>query len=250
MGEGNWRYAVLVCPAHWQPERVNQALRALPEPPGGGSASAVSASWGMFQGFSEARAKGVAAALNAGGVDAIAAPENLLEELPAAEPVKELDLSALPALRLAAAASYVEVTRRPVAPPPSVGALLMKVLRVGLLAAGVPVPASPAPKEKLLEEREPAYVLDLVLDKPARRLRVDFRHFDFSCLGSEKGLDSVGNFARLVSAVSSRCSGRLNRGAESIAAGGPPRAHGYGALGDLEREERWLLSWRALRPAG
>jgi hypothetical protein len=92
-------------------------------------------------------------------------------------------------------------------------------------------------------------VLDIILTAPSRRLRVLSGDFDYSCLREEKTYDSLSNFrilARRLAALWPEA-GR-NRGLRFILEGKPQRDMGYDCLADLERESRWLMTLRALKP--
>lgn len=245
-------YTVLVADAaHWKPAEIARVLAAYKRVPAADIAVSLRRAWGIVaQGLEPAEAERQAAALLAGGFCALSVPDSLVEEPPVAALAPALELARVQdGLVLVAAGEWREVTRSEVTVQegPTLG---QKALRVGLFAVGIPLPGPGARSvKKTVESADLACVLDLIYEKPARRLRVDARSFDFSCLGARKAYDAGTNFRRLAAELAALAGdGRINRGARILRDGRPTREMGYEALADLEREERWLLALRALKP--
>ncbi|MEK9146485.1 MAG: hypothetical protein AAB339_12835, partial [Elusimicrobiota bacterium] len=105
------------------------------------------------------------------------------------------------------------------------------------------------PAERKQEEAEQVLLLDLVLEGPPERLRVDARKFDFSCLKTRMVYDVLGNFRQLIRELAGQSEGASrNRGVRVLLEGKPLREMGYDEASDLDRECRWLLTLQALRP--
>lgn len=223
--------------------------------------------WGIIgEGQDEPAAKDEAAALTTAGFEALALPQNLLADLPAAVHVARAELGpgqseffgadvaphrvkAEEGVLLCAAVLKREATQT-ITMQKNVG-LAGKALQVGLLmATGIPIRTASMRKEeqKTVSSPELWGVLDLVLKDPDRRLRILSESFDYSCLKEDKAYDSLGNLRALARRLAALWpeAGR-NRGLRFILEGKPQRDMGYASLSDLERESRWLLTLRTLR---
>ncbi len=124
-----------------------------------------------------------------------------------------------------------------------------KAVKIGLLIAGIPTGFGGGQREvvKQVAESDLFYYADLVLKDPSEKLRVDAQAFDYSCLGARKTYGASVNFRTLLELLSDAApSAALNRGCRYLLAGKPVRETGYEGLEDLEREEKWLLTLRAL----
>ncbi|MDD5628080.1 MAG: hypothetical protein PHU21_03380 [Elusimicrobia bacterium] len=264
MAEQEIRYAVLLR----KPEQL--AFPALAEilarrrgcPTLDAMASARSC-WGILeQDREEAAAKDLAAALTAAGLEALALPQNLLEELPAAQAAAKADLDqrvffsdsgeALPAAApvLLCAAIIKRTVTQTIKVQKDIG-LAQKALQVGLImASGLPIRTASMRKEegKVVASTELRGLLDLVFVEPDRRLRVVSDDFDYSCLKDKKTFDSLSNFRLLARRLAGFWpeAGR-SRGLRFILENQPQREMGYESPVDLERESRWLLTLKALR---
>ncbi|MEK7746106.1 MAG: hypothetical protein AAB576_05520 [Elusimicrobiota bacterium] len=262
-------YAVLIAEEpHFKPSEIARALAALRHVPFQDLVGPMRRCWGLVEeGCSKAEAEAAAAALASAGLASLAVPAALLEDLPAARPVSEMSLDAggflygeapaargravWPRVRLLAAAVYAEAK----APAPATAAFTdpgKKLARTAFsLMTGIPTSLGLGGKqaERKQEATEQVSLLDIVLEGPPERLRVDARRFDFSCLKTRMVYDVLGNFRQLIrelagqSAVASR-----NRGVRVLLEGKPIREMGYDGAKDLERESRWLLTLQALRP--
>ena len=81
------------------------------------------------------------------------------------------------------------------------------------------------------------------MKRPARRLRVDALHFDYSYLKERKLYQLMGNFKLLiVDLVKAAPEAVQNLGTKVLLEGKPIQTMGYNSLADLERETRWLLT--------
>jgi hypothetical protein len=95
------------------------------------------------------------------------------------------------------------------------------------------------------------FFADLCYESPSRRLRIEASHFDFSCLAGRMLYHAQGNLKVLIQdLVEAAPEAWLNHGSRVLLEGGPIRTMGYGSPEDLEREERWLLTLRALEARG
>ena len=220
--------------------------------------------WGILEeDRDEAAAKGLAAALSAGGFDSLALPQSLVEELPAAAAVVKAEFgpggvvfftadgASHPAAcsALLCAAIFKRSVDQIIKVQKDIG-FADKALQVGLLmATGLPIRTSRMRKEvdKTVPNPELWGALDIILKSPARRLRVLSERFDYSCLKAEKAYDTLSNFRALARRLAALWpeAGR-NRGLRFILEGKPQRDMGYESLADLERESRWLLTLRGL----
>lgn len=206
----------------------------------------------------ETEARGLAAGLEARGINALAMPANLLEELPAARPVGRVGLEAAglrPArggaplpwkdLAVMAAAAFRQNLPGTLSdsPTPSEHAA-----RLGLsILTGRPLVLRPEREPKRPAARsEVFFFLDLLWREPARRLRIDGQTFDYSCLGARMGPASAANFRRLLADIHRRAPQALpSSAARLLLEGKSPAADAEGST-ELERESRWLLTLRAL----
>jgi hypothetical protein len=221
--------------------------------------------WGIIgEGQGEPSAKNTAAALNSAGIEALALPQNLLEDLPPPVPVVKADFEAgepafftaggeaLPAggATLLCAAVLKRSVTQTIKTQQNIG-LADKALQVGLLmATGIPIKTSSMRKEvtKTVTSSELSGVLDIFVGKPARRLRVLSEAFDYSCLKEDKVYDTLGNLRALARRLAAAfpAAGR-NRGLRFILEGRPQREMGHESAADLERESRWLLTLLTLK---
>lgn len=269
MDEGSFPYAVLISePEKYRLPDVARVLARLRKMPVQDAFGALRRSWGVVEtGFSEAAARETAAKLMEGGLPAVAIPENLIEDLPPLKAAAKMALSAegvsfeIEAGRpsraawrrvaLVAAAAFKQTTVRAakVEEGPSLG---QKALKLGLtLATGIPMGLGGGKKEveRKVESSDLVFYLDLVLREPAERLRIDAQDFDYSGLKAKMGYNASGNFRQLLLELTGGAKAAwANRGTQMLLDGKPVREMGYESLEDLERECRWLLTLRSLRP--
>lgn len=263
MTEGAYA-VVLAGPEQFRPAEIVRVLAALRGVPAIDLQAGVRKSWGLLGlDLSEAEARAWASALGQAGIKAKALPQALVEDPPPAQAAARLDYSpeglmaeadgrprrvAWEGMALLAAGGWVQTTQAKAAEGSGPKAA-SRLMRLGLLAAGIPLPKAPEPApEPPRETRDLVHFLDVVLAEPALRLRVDAQGFDYSCLKARKVYDAFGNFKQLLGdLVDLAPRARRSRGAELLLAGKPVREAGYEGLADLEREERWLLTLRALQ---
>jgi hypothetical protein len=218
--------------------------------------------------LSASDAQALAADLTAAGQDAVAVPDRLLETPPAPIGVSKAELSPegfeilvgranaaperLAWSRLAAvcAASVEERSSKTVTEtkPTEVAE---QAVRLGLtMATGLPLMKSSSKVTRVVETRDRALVLDLLFLEPARRLRVDPRAFDFSCLGAKMTYGAESNLLALAAELTERAPRALRgKGTRALLGRRPSAESMYESLDDLAREERWLLNLVALRAA-
>lgn len=128
-----------------------------------------------------------------------------------------------------------------------------KLVRIGLtLATGIPIPGARTQTVTSRQETSATMaVLDIAIDHPAGRIRLEGDRTDLSYLGDRRTYDSLGNFKLMISEASSyMAKENVNFGARTILAQASPTNPGYDTLAELEREERWLMARRALRQGG
>lgn len=248
-GETPLSYATLVeKPEQFGAGPVAQALAAWKRVPAADMIVPARRCWGIAaQGESKERAEDLASVLRRGGVESVVVPDNLLEELPPVSTIPALEPSAAKRLALLAVAAFKITTSREVktVEGPSTA---QRAVKIGLLMAGIPTLGGGAREViKKVEESDLHFYADLVLESPVERLRVDAQAFDFSCLGARKAYGALVNFRTLLEWLSDLApKAARNRGCRFMLDGKPVREMGYESLDDLEREEKWLLTLRAL----
>ena len=118
------------------------------------------------------------------------------------------------------------------------------------MATGIPLMKKKTEVKRTVETRDRRLFLDLVFTGPARRVRVDAAEFDYSVLGPRKGYGAELNFIALLEDLTSRAPKALSgRGTRALLGRRSSSESLYESFEDLAREERWLLSLAALRPA-
>lgn len=86
-------------------------------------------------------------------------------------------------------------------------------------------------------------VLDIVLEAPLRRLRVNAERFDFRCLGGRMNYDARNNLRELARSLCALSPAALQaRGTSALLMDRRGEPVAYDTLDDLDREERWLLT--------
>jgi hypothetical protein len=196
----------------------------------------------------EAAALSDAAALSAAGFPARALASAALAALPPAHEARSLELGPSSPLAgrlsLIAAAGITQTSSKLVKTEEGPGPG-EKAARIGLtLVTGIPLGGG-SKKEviKKVESTDLLFFVDLLLEGPSERMRVDAARFDFSCLGAAMGFGALENLRRLLAALAAlRPQARLNRGARILLENKPVREMGYESLADLEREQRWRLT--------
>ncbi|MBI5244941.1 MAG: hypothetical protein HY922_14840 [Elusimicrobia bacterium] len=264
-------YAVLISEeGHLRPADIARALAAARKIPFQDAIQSAHKCWGIVEeGVSKEAAEADAHALNQAGLKALAIPAGLLEDVPAARSIKRMDFSpaglfpgpeseqgqaqrvAWERLALIAAAGYRE-TEVWKAPPGEGSDPAKKMLKMSItLLTGMPTSLGlgQKPAEKKAEVSDFVFILDMVFKEPPERLRIEAGRFDFSCLKERMLCGGLGNF-KLLSAELAKAAPKalLSRGAKVLLENRPVREMGYDGPADLERESRWLLTLKALKP--
>ncbi len=225
----------------------------------------------LAEGLDAARAADLVRLLAAEGVAARALPASVL----AAPPRAVLLARATPApegllaeregralavpwgrIRLVAVAPFTETTWKSVMEkaPPTTGeavrdaawTVLSHVVTGAVSGHPVLVPL-PFGEDRQVEKRIPQVefrlLLDLLLEGPAERLRVDPDDFDFSGLGDAMVHSSHANLRLLVERIAAAAPlAATSLGADLLLTGGRMTSLGYESVDDYERELRWLAA--------
>ena len=142
-----------------------------------------------------------------------------------------------------AAASRTTETRGPEGPSAGemaarAGFMVVTGLPIGLGRKGKPEP-------RTVVRTEFRILLDLLLDGPEERLRVDGENSDFSGLGAAMAPTGLANVRALAAALAAAVPGASrNAGADLLVGGGRLSAIGYESEADFLREQRWLRAVR------
>jgi len=204
-----------------------------------------------------ARAEDLVRRLAAEGIAARALPASLLVPPPPplllsrAEPTPaglrmeargEIRLVPWARMRLAAVAPFTEtVYSRVMVKEQQTGRQM--AMGAGVFAlTGIPVSFGGKKKvERMVPKPEFRLFLDLLIEGPAERLRVDAGDFDFSGLGDRMAYAPHQNLrALLESVVAAAPSAATSPGADLLLTGGRLASLGYASVDDFERELRWL----------
>lgn len=205
--------------------------------------------WGIVEdALSADEAKALGHALREAGVPCAIGPTSAIASPPAAETIRSVDAlpSPHPILVAVAALTIITETKATEIQGPS-GA--QKAASIAItMTTGIPLNIGGKKRkvETTREEQSLSFFADLVYPDPARRLRIDASHFDFSCLGGRKAYQAQANLKVMVGdLLAAAPDAWRNHGARVLLEGQPIRTMGYASLEDLEREERWLLTLRA-----
>ncbi|MBI4669443.1 MAG: hypothetical protein HY747_09740 [Elusimicrobia bacterium] len=140
----------------------------------------------------------------------------------------------------------VSVTTTEVKDVPGLG---RKAAQIGiLLTTGLPIPLGGSKTTKKTERKSNQFIyVDLFIENPNRRFRIDAHEFDYRFLKERMTYNLMSNLKSLLADLvkASPCAGR-NFGAGAIMRAEPVHQLGYGSLADGERECRWLLNIRNL----
>lgn len=207
-------------------------------------------SWGIVgEDLSEAEARELAGALRGADVECLVCTSSSLVELPEAEPATKRDElpDAQPSLVAAAGITVTSTTKKTVkgGPSPAQKALGTAIM----LSTGIPLNIGGKKRsvQKTETQQDIVFCLDLVYEAPVRRLRVVASEFDYSFLGARKLYQALGNCKLLLAdLIGSAPEAWQNHGTQVLLQSQPVSTMGYGSIEDLEREERWLLTLRAL----
>lgn len=232
------------------PMALARALASVRDTPVQDQVIAARRAWGIVaEDLPEEEARTLAQALRPSGVECAVAPAASVADLPAAEPATTID--ALPAddpILIAAAGLTVTTTTRRTEQTGPTGAQKAASAAI-MMATGLPIKIGGRKRkvQKTREERRLAFYVDLHYGDPARRLRIDASHFDFSCLAERMLYQAMGNLKLVIGdQVQAAPEAWLNHGTRVLLEGKPIRTMGYESLEDLDREARWLLTLRAL----
>lgn len=207
-------------------------------------------SWGIVdEDLSEAGARALTEGLRASGVECLACHSSALVELPEAESATKVDAlpDARPSLIAAAGITVTSTATKTVNAGPSpaqkaVGTAIM-------LTTGMPLKIGGKKRavKKTETQQDLVFCMDLVYDAPGRRVRIVASEFDYSFLGARKLYQALGNCKLLLTDLVGAAPEALqNHGTRVLMQSQPVSTMGYGSFEDLEREERWLLTLRAL----
>jgi hypothetical protein len=255
-------YAVVVgVESGLRPDLIARALAAFRGVPVPDAAMAVRRARGILAEDLDGKgAEALLGRLAAAGVAARALPASALAVLPpvlllgwaAPEPgalrivVRGREERAVPweRLRLVAVAPFTETVFQKVKSEEGPSGKDM-AMRAGLMAVtGLPISIGGSKKVvKMVPKSEFHLYLDLLLQGPAERLRVDTGRFDYSGLGEKMAYAAHANARALLEAVVAAAPGAARSpGADLLLGGGRLASLGYASLADFEREERWLLT--------
>ncbi|HEX4049010.1 MAG TPA: hypothetical protein VH309_14290 [Elusimicrobiota bacterium] len=269
-GDGRAPHAVLVrSPEKFLPTAVASVLAKRAKAPALDFVAPARRAWGLIaESLPAAEAEALAAELTAAGQAALAAPASLLESLAPPVLAAKAEFSGdgfdlvsgranaaperLSWTRLAAlCAAGLEVRTTTTVTETAPMELGEKAVRLGLtMATGIPMMGSKKEVKRVVETKDRALMLDLLFLGPARRLRIDARAFDYSLLGARMGYGAETNFSALLEELAARAPAALRgKGTRALMARRPAGESQYESIGDLEREERWLLTLAALRAA-
>ena len=262
-------YAVLLAePERRDPGAVAKALAAHRGIPFQDAARLAKGTWGIAgEELSEEEARKLVERLGEAGLKGLALPANLLVELPAPRPAAKAELEGeglraflgpgeaalVPWSRLAliAAAGLQQTSVKTVAVKEGPTAAQQMANLGIMMATGLPIKVGGKENvvQKKLETSELVFFLDLYFGEPASRVRIDAQGFDYSCLKERMTHHVLGNFKTLALEISSRAPAAwASRGLDVLRKGLPVSTMGYGSLADLDRESRWLLTLRSLKP--
>jgi hypothetical protein len=206
--------------------------------------------WGIIaEGLAEEEARVFAEELRSAGVSCAVVPASALARLPEAEPATTWgDLPEAPPFLVAVAGMTVTETRTTKETKGPTGAKKIASAAI-MIGTGLPIKVGGRQRSVERSQRSESIVFcaDLHYEDSRRRLRIDASRFDFSCLGERMLYHAQGNLKLLVGDLVGGARDVLrNHGAEVLLEGKPIRTMGYGSLEDLDREERWLLTLRAM----
>ncbi len=243
-------HVLLAQPERLEPMALARVLAAIRGTPVQDQVLGAKRSWGIVgEDLSEAEARELVGALRAADVECLACRSASLAELPEAEPVTKRDgiPDVPPTLIAAAGITVTSTTKRTVkgGPSPAQKAIGTAIM----MSTGIPLKLGGKKRtvQKTETQEDLVFCLDLVYEAPARRLRVVASEFDYSFLGARKLYQALGNCKLLLGEVAEGAPDAWqNHGTQVLRQNQPISTMGYGSLEDLEREERWLLTLRAL----
>jgi len=121
-----------------------------------------------------------------------------------------------------------------------------------LMTTGIPLKLGGKTRvvEKTSTQTESLFFLDLVLENPFERRRMDALNFNYACLDARKGYQALGNLRLLVEDLFRLApQADINHGVRLFQEKRPLNEMGYATLADLDRELRWRLTLQKLSRA-
>jgi hypothetical protein len=245
------RYAVLLSkPEDFKALELARALAAIRKVPEQDMIPPAKHSWGIVeQDLDQGQAGELEAALSRAGIAAFSLPSKLIEELPPVQPIRAM-ASIKPGRLVVLAAAGLNITETHTVKTTEGPDATQRAISMGLLAAGIPIRVGGKKREvvKTVETNDLAFYIDLCLNGPAQRWRIDAQHFDYACLGARKTYSVIINFRQLLcDFADAHPAALLNRGSRILLDQKPVRDMGYESLKDLERECRWLSTLAVLK---
>jgi hypothetical protein len=245
---------------------ISQALAAARKVPLIDVAREVRSCWGLIgENRSEEESKNVVAALKERGIASTMAPTENLPVLAGLQIGRKIEIEdggfrckmsrgmtplipwSAPSFLAAAilkTSSFKNVTKQE-GPSKS-----EKLVRMSItMATGIPIPGGRTRSVTTRKETTAVIgVIDIGMSTPAGRIRMEADRLDLSYLGDRRTYDSLGNFKLMIADAASRMAAEnINKGARMILAKENVANMGYDNVGELEREERWMMARRALR---
>jgi len=245
------RFALIQLDREWSdPMGLAKALAAIRETPVQDQVLVAKRAWGIVaDDLPESEARALGQALRSSGVECAAGPTAALAQLPAVEAARTVDvLPAVHPVLIAVAGLTVTTTKTTTVEKGSSGAQKAASAAI-MMTTGLPTKIGGRKRkvEKTQSEQSLTFYADLYYERPSRRLRIDASNFDFSSLKKRMLYQAQANLRLLIEEfVHASPETWTNHGTRVLVEGRPIRTMGYGSLGDLEREARWLLTLRAL----
>jgi hypothetical protein len=207
-------------------------------------------SWGIVgEDLSEAQAREMAKELRGAQMECLVCSRSALVALPEAEPARKIGdfVATPPAVIAAAGVTVTSKSTRKVneGPSPAQKAVSTAIM----LSTGLPLKIGGKKRavQKTETQQDLVFCVDLLYEDPPRRQRIVASEFDYSFLGARKLYQALGNCKLLLGELVSKApQAWQNHGTRILTQSQPVNLMGYGSFDDLEREERWLLTLRAL----
>lgn len=244
---------LLKSPAFFDPTRIARALALFHKTPLQDQVRSAKTSWGLISlSLDAAGAQELIGHLAEEGLEALSMPSSSLAAVPTVESLKKLELNGLPydTLTLIAAAVVNKTTKTTVRKVEGGRTAAEQILNAGILmTTGLPIKLGKDKKivEKVQEQSELLFYMDLLFKDPAKRFRIDALQFDYSFLKERKEYSVMNNFKLLLNDfVTLAPKAWHNRGTDILLQNKPIREMGYESLADLERETRWFLTLQSL----
>lgn len=239
--------------------QIAEALAAHKKIPFQDAIHDVRVSWGFLgHNLAEMEAHELAAALISKGIPAQALPVDSLRDLPIAQFVKALELRGaelvltLPSGEMHSVAydqikviagtglTVREVSKEKVTEGRT---NTQKMVNVGLLLSGIPLSVGKRKTvvEKTTVKEDILFYLDLLVEGPTRRFRIDAQALSYSFLKERMLHNTLQNFKTLLGELTrSAPQAHVNRGTRFLVKNQILTQMGYESFSDLERETLWL----------